>query len=182
MNECRFEDRLTQRARVLTRTCGRIVAHSSEELPAAFAQIEKARRAGRWVALLLEYELGEWLEPALAKSSNTQNTQPRLTALMFEQMHEERPWSMDVGCTSDTPASIMSVTPGLPKERYLARIEQIQEWIPQGEVYQVNATRRNCIAKLPLAIQWRMQPISKTWVERSFLFHLSFFYNAQATL
>ena len=140
MNQCRFEDRLTQRARVLTRTCGRIVAYSPEELPAAFAQIEKARRAGRWVALLLEYELGEWLEPALAKSSNTQKSQPRLTALMFEQMHEERPWPLDVGCTSDTPASIMSVTPGLPRERYLARIEQIQEWIAQGEVYQVNAT------------------------------------------
>ena len=43
MSQCRFEDRLTQRARVLTRPCGRIVASSPEELPKAFAQIEKAR-------------------------------------------------------------------------------------------------------------------------------------------
>jgi para-aminobenzoate synthetase component 1 len=140
MNQCRFEDRLTQRARVLTQPCGRIVASSPEELPAAFAKIENARRAGRWVALLLEYELGEWLEPRLAKSPNTQNTQPRLTALIFEQMHEERPWSIDAECTSDAQASIISVTPGIPKERYLARIEQIRDWIAQGEVYQVNAT------------------------------------------
>jgi len=69
MSQCRFEDRLTQRARVLARPCGRIMASSPEELPAAFAKIEQARRNGHWVALLLEYELGEWLEPALAKPS-----------------------------------------------------------------------------------------------------------------
>jgi para-aminobenzoate synthetase component 1 len=140
MSQCRFEDRLSQRARVLTRPCGRIVASSPEELPAAFAQIEKARLAGRWVALLLEYELGEWLEPRLTKSPHTQNTQPRLTALIFDQMHEELPWSLGAECISDTQASITSVTPGIPKERYLARIQQIREWIAQGEVYQVNAT------------------------------------------
>lgn len=137
MSQCRFEDRLTQRARVLTRPCGRIVASSPEELPATFAQIEQARRGGYWVALLLEYELGEWLEPALAKPS-TPN--PRLTALVFEQMHEEQPWSLGAECTSDMPASILSVIPGISKEQYLARIAQIREWIAQGEVYQVNAT------------------------------------------
>lgn len=137
MSQCRFEDRLTQRARVLTQPCGRIMASSPEELPATFAQIEQARLGGHWVALLLEYELGEWLEPALAKPS-TPN--PRLTALVFEQMHEEQPWSLGAECTSDMPASILSVIPGISKEQYLARIAQIREWIAQGEVYQVNAT------------------------------------------
>jgi para-aminobenzoate synthetase component 1 len=137
MSQCRFEDRLTQRARVLTQPCGRIVASSPEELPAAFAQIEQARRGGYWVALLLEYELGEWLEPALAKPSNPN---PRLTALVFEQAHEEQPWSLGAECTNDTQASILSVIPGIAKARYLERIAQIREWIAQGEVYQVNAT------------------------------------------
>lgn len=137
MSQCRFEDRLTQRARVLRQPCGRIVAFSAQELPAAFAQIEQARRGGYWIALLLEYELGEWLEPTLAKPSSPH---PRLTALVFEQMHEEQPWSLGAECTSDTQASILSVIPGIAKERYLARIAQIREWIAQGEVYQVNAT------------------------------------------
>jgi para-aminobenzoate synthetase component 1 len=137
MSQCRFEDRLTLRARVLTQPCGRILASSPEELPAAFAQIEGARRSGYWVALLLEYELGEWLEPTLAKPAPPH---PRLTALVFEKMHEERPWSLGAECKSDRQASIISVTPGIPKERYLARIAQIRDWIAQGEVYQVNAT------------------------------------------
>ena len=137
MSQCRFEDRLTLRARVLTQPCGRILASSPEELPAAFAQIEGARRGGYWVALLLDYELGEWLEPTLAKPAPPH---PRLTALVFEKMHEERPWSLGAECKSDKQASIISVTPGIPKERYLARIAQIRDWIAQGEVYQVNAT------------------------------------------
>jgi len=137
MSQCRFEDRLTLRARVLTQPCGRIMASSPEELPAAFAQIEGVRRGGYWVALLLEYELGEWLEPTLAKPAPPH---PRLTALVFEKMHEERPWSLGAECKSDKQASIISVTPGIPKERYLARIAQIRDWIAQGEVYQVNAT------------------------------------------
>lgn len=145
MSHCRFEDRLTQRARVLTEPLGRIVAYKPEELPAAFAQIEAARQAGHWVALLLEYELGEWLEPALAQTSRQaavrgSSTQPRLTALVYAHMHEEQPWSVSADSTRDTQASIVSITPGIAKERYLARIEQIREWIGQGEVYQVNST------------------------------------------
>lgn len=145
MSHCRFEDRLTQRARVLTEPLGRIVASKPQELPAAFAQIEDARHAGHWVALLLEYELGEWLEPALSQTSRQaavsgSNTPPRLTALVYAHMHEERPWPVGVESTSDTQASIVSVTPGIAKERYLARIHQIREWIGQGEVYQVNST------------------------------------------
>lgn len=145
MSQCRFEDRHSQHARVLTEPLGRIVASKSEDLSEAFAQIEEARRGGHWVALLLDYELGEWLEPALAELSRQSvpqgmNAQPRLTALVYAQMHEERPWSVGAECTSDTQASILSVTPGIAKEQYLARIVQIREWIAQGEVYQVNST------------------------------------------
>jgi para-aminobenzoate synthetase component 1 len=145
MSHCRFEDRLSQHARILTQPCGRIVATSPGELPQAFDQIEKSRRAGRWIALMLEYELGEWLEPALAGSARqsaveVSNPHPRLTALVFEHMHQEQPWSVGAECTSDTQASIVSITPGVAKESYLARIEQIREWIAQGEVYQVNST------------------------------------------
>jgi len=145
MSHCRFEDRLTQRARVLTEPLGRIVASKPEELPAAFAQIEEARQAGHWVALLLEYELGEWLEPALAQTSRQAAvrgsvTQPRLTALVYAHMHEEQPWSVGAECSNDTQASIVSITPGIAKEHYLARIQLIREWIGQGEVYQVNST------------------------------------------
>lgn len=142
---CRFEDHLTQQARVLTGQCGRIVACSAEELSAAFTQIESARLAGHWVALLLDYELGEWLEPALAATarlpvSDAITAQPRLTALVFKHMHEARPWSAEAECPGEIKSTIVSVMPKIAKEIYLARIQQIREWIAQGEVYQINAT------------------------------------------
>ncbi|MGB7484362.1 MAG: aminodeoxychorismate synthase component 1, partial [Castellaniella sp.] len=62
---CLFEDRLADRALRLLDPVARIAAHRRAELPAAWAAIEAARRAGHWVALLLDYELGEWLEPGL---------------------------------------------------------------------------------------------------------------------
>lgn len=171
MSHCRFEDRLTGHARVFTKPCARIVAHRVQDLPAAWMQIEEARRAGHWIALVLEYELGEWLEPALAETakshaSSPASPYPRLTALVFERMHEDAPWSrqgeglqnedshseglQDTG-SQGTTAAITSVRAGVAKETYLARIQQIREWIAQGEVYQINST-------FPLHIQTTGEP------------------------
>lgn len=145
MSHCRFEDRLAQHARVLTGQCGRIVAHTANELEPAFEEIESARRAGYWVALILEYELGEWLEPILAHTAqphhaSTGRKHPRFTALVFEQMREQGPWSPGTESTSETTAAITSIQAGINKEVYLSRIHQIREWIAQGEVYQINST------------------------------------------
>ncbi len=143
MSICRFEDRLTGQARVLSGLRTRITAQTANELTQAFAQIEAARREGAWIALLLEYELGEWLEPALsqpdrqeAACSPSQSRYPRLTALVFEQMSMQAPWEPD-----DTDsATVLTVQPGILHQDYIARIEQIRRWIAQGEVYQINAT------------------------------------------
>lgn len=145
MNQCRFEDRLNQRARVLSGPCGRIVAHTAEELGATFEKIEAARLAGHWLALVLEYELGEWLEPALRRTApqqpaSTGRRHPRLTALVFEQMQEQGPWMLGTETASETTAAITSVQAGMTKPSYLSRIQQIREWIAQGEVYQINST------------------------------------------
>jgi para-aminobenzoate synthetase component 1 len=124
----------------------RIVACAPEELPEAFVRIEQARQSGKWIALLLEYELGEWLEPALMHSkltpaSHTEKT-PRLTALVFDSMQVEKPWNM----LTHEHACITSIIPALSKAAYVERIKKIHHWIEQGEVYQINAT-------FPLQIQ-----------------------------
>jgi len=66
--ECRFEDRLAGRALKFEGFCSRIEARTAADVAPALAAIEAARQQGRWVALLLDYELGEWLlpEPTLA--------------------------------------------------------------------------------------------------------------------
>ncbi|OZI52532.1 aminodeoxychorismate synthase component I [Bordetella genomosp. 4] len=98
--QCRFEDRLAGRALNLQRLRQRIEARRPEELPAALDAIEGARRAGYWVALLLDYELGEWLAPETtlppptggAATCLAADDSPRLTGLVFERMTVETPW------------------------------------------------------------------------------------------
>jgi para-aminobenzoate synthetase component 1 len=140
MKHCRFEDRITGQARVLHSLCERIRASTPDELPDAFARIEQARLSGKWIALLLDYELGEWLEPALSHplrtSTSDSEKSPRLTALVFDSMEIEKPWEIlktDYAC-------VTSIVPELSESAYVERIEKIHHWIEQGEVYQINAT------------------------------------------
>jgi para-aminobenzoate synthetase component 1 len=160
---CRFEDRLAREAKVLSGLRQRITARSSAELPAAFAAILAAQRAGHWIALLLDYELGEWFEPTLqptARAAQTELPTPtgaaqshlkprsRLTALVFDSATIEQPWDLiridktetETKTGATTPASITSVTASLSQADYFDRIQKIKEWIAQGEVYQINST------------------------------------------
>jgi para-aminobenzoate synthetase component 1 len=153
MTHCRFEDRLVGEARVLTGLRARIEACSQQELPEAFARITQAQKAGHWVGLLLDYELGEWFEPRLATHAEithperTHTSTSRLTALVFDQMKIETPWSDTQGDNNKPSfAEITSLAPLITKEAYVKRIEQIRQWIAQGEVYQINAT-------FPLSVQ-----------------------------
>ncbi len=160
MTHCRFEDRLVGEARVLTGLLSRIEARTQQELPRAFASIAQAQEAGHWIALLLDYELGEWFEPNLAIHANVTHpdranaSQPRLTALVFDQMKIETPWSDTQGDNNKTLlAEIASVAPLITKEAYVKRIDQIRQWIAQGEVYQINAT-------FPMSVRMQGEPSS----------------------
>src|SRR5690606_755287 len=98
--QCRFEDRLAGRALNLHDPVQRIEAGHASQLPQAWEAIEGARRAGYWVALLLDYELGEWLAPETtlppptggAATCLAADDSPRLTGLVFERMTVETPW------------------------------------------------------------------------------------------
>lgn len=138
MNICRFENRINGQALVLTGLRERITACTKDQLPQAFAQIEAARARGNWIALLLDYELGEWLEPSLDRSDRATAAAPlpRLTALVFENMSTQAPWPED----ASAQAQVMALAPAIARDAYIDRIKQIREWIIQGDVYQVNAT------------------------------------------
>ena len=169
MTLCRFEDRLAGEAKILSGLRQRITACSSAELPAAFAEIQTAQRAGHWIALMLDYELGEWFEPTLQPTvrpaqaelptpTGAAQTHPkphsRLTALVFDSITIEKPWGLncigqieaeaeaatEAESAATTPASITSVTTSLAQADYFDRIHKIKEWIAQGEVYQINST------------------------------------------
>jgi para-aminobenzoate synthetase component 1 len=110
VTRCRFEDRLAGEAKVLSGLRQRVTARNLADLPAAFAAIQAAQRAGYWIALMLDYELGEWFEPALqttARATQAELPPPssaapthlkprsRLTALVFDSAIIEKPWGLN---------------------------------------------------------------------------------------
>lgn len=143
--QCRFEDRLAGRALGLYDPVQRIEAAQASQLPQAWEAIEAARRAGHWVALLLDYELGEWLAPETTLAppdgpipADRRADAPRLAALVFRRMCIEPPWS---GSDAMHAAGIESVSHRLAQADYLRHIEHIRMLIEAGELYQMNYTQ-----------------------------------------
>lgn len=154
--ECRFEDRLAGRALRLEGFCSRIEARAATEVAPALAAIEAARRQGRWVALLLDYELGEWLLPEATLPPPTGDWtpprgdgEPRLTALVFERKADAAPW--DAPGAGSAPASISLPAPRMTEPEYARRIDAIRALIGDGELYQVNFTQ-------PLDLRYQGEP------------------------
>ncbi|HYG43767.1 MAG TPA: chorismate-binding protein, partial [Bordetella sp.] len=145
--QCRFEDRLAGQALCLHDPLQHIEARQSHQLPAALDAIEAARRAGHWIALLLDYELGEWLAPettlappgGMAAPARPDADAPRLTALVYGRAAIEPPWpAPDAGTDA---ARILSVQPRLARADYLRQVEHIRGLIAAGDLYQVNHTQ-----------------------------------------
>jgi para-aminobenzoate synthetase component 1 len=164
--KCRFEDRRAARALELSGARERFVAQRPQDLDGVFAAISRAQAVGRWVALVADYELGEWLLPAALRTPagyadcacRTSIDQPRLTALTFEHVENTTPWTngfeqldeardrprypirqatTSLG-TAAAQAGILSVTPAISQEDYLAKVEDIRAMIERGQLYQLN--------------------------------------------
>lgn len=140
MTICRFENAIAKQALALYGLRRRIEAHAPGEVPAVMAAIEASRQQGHWIALILSYSLGEWLEPALARQARTSSArsdEPRLTALIFERAETEAAWRPpEVGQVGQ----IVSACPRISFATYKQRLAQIQGLIEAGNVYQVNYT------------------------------------------
>jgi len=134
---CRFEDRISGTALALGGPLGRIEARTREEVAPALATIAASRRAGHWVALLLDYELGEWLLPETAVAPVHAGDGARLTALIYAHAEHTVPWS----APAESTARVVSVAPRLGQDDYTRAIDAIRAGIHAGDFYQVNFTQ-----------------------------------------
>jgi len=133
MSLCRFEDRIAGRALALTGLIERIGVSQTHDLEAAFAAIAAAQSKGHWVALLLDYALGAWLEPA--QTALAVDGAPRLTALIYRDARPEVPWTDAVD-----DVRLQSLTPRIPRDQHQRAVAEIIRRIRAGECYQVNYT------------------------------------------
>ncbi|AOK55022.1 aminodeoxychorismate synthase component I [Burkholderia stagnalis] len=139
MTVCRFENAIQKEALALYGLIRKIEVRTAAELPSAMAEIENARKEGRWVALQLGYSLGAWLEPALMDEGtrSTKGDVPRMTALVFERAAHEPAWE-----SPSRPQSgrIVNAAPRIGLGEYRKKISDIKHWLENGDVYQINLT------------------------------------------
>ncbi len=104
---CRFEDAVGDRTLNLCGFVTKVTACSAQELPTAVAEIEQYQREGHWIALKLNYSLGEWLEPALRRGDVQGVSEARFSAYVFERCDETRA-SADHACWNYTHVGIVA--------------------------------------------------------------------------
>lgn len=131
---CRFENRVSNDALELHRPQGRAVAYHASELDTVFEAINQAQQRGWWVALLLNYELGEALLALPTQQLATQPDTPLMTALFFEEAQSSSVWQ--------PPAQAIALNCSVKHstEHYLRTIDQLRANIHDGEYYQINYT------------------------------------------
>jgi len=133
---CRFENRIKGTALALEKPVDYLQINHPKQLISVLEKITEYQKKGYWAALLLDYELGYCLEPALASESRLKNNTPLLSATIFRQARKTAPWQPKSG----ENACLTQVEPEISQERYSQDIAHIKHLINQGEVYQINYT------------------------------------------
>lgn len=136
MYTCRFENNLNGTAIALSDPRERVSVDRREDLPGAFAAIEECRARGLWVALMLEYELGEWLVPGFPSTAETVASKPRLNALAFGKCTREKAWEGQ----SESRFTASAIKLPIELGDYVDNVWRIQRDIKAGNFYQVNYT------------------------------------------
>jgi len=141
-----------------------IVAKEPAEVPAALADVEKARRDGFHVAGYFSYELGYLLEPKLAPRLPARRDVPLLWLGVFENME-----TVDGRVADVLAADVRGRAYAGPlrhewsEEEYQTRFDRVHRYIAEGDIYQANLSFRSRFnfAGDPLALYLKLRERSK---------------------
>ncbi|AUN94829.1 aminodeoxychorismate synthase component I [Pseudazoarcus pumilus] len=143
-----FDDNLSGGGDLLLEgLCETIVCHRTDEIDAVFAHIEAARRRGKWVAIAASFELGQALEPRLARTARAANA-PLMTVWVFSQATKMPPDRTAIAIDAalagldehQRVAAVGDVRRALDANTYRDGVARIRAFIEAGDCYQVNYT------------------------------------------
>jgi para-aminobenzoate synthetase / 4-amino-4-deoxychorismate lyase len=148
------------RSRRYQRLAGSVVCFGREDLAAFFEEIESWQRSDRPVVLLLDYEFGNLLDAATGMHPTGARAYVA-QALAFESV--ESGTTRDVGDWIDqelvarraetAPAGVAAIEPTITRAQYARRFERVQQYIRDGDTYQINLT-------FPLHFRWFGDPLA----------------------
>ncbi len=138
-------------SRIFTNPVRILEARTSAEVAGLFAQIEDAIHRGHFVAGFFAYECGGLFEPSAAMRPGRDNDLLAWLGVYdrcycFDHttgtfLDGEPPNLPDLSAGLEIPPAVPpALSFALNEEAYVARIQQIHEWIRAGDVYQLNFT------------------------------------------
>jgi para-aminobenzoate synthetase / 4-amino-4-deoxychorismate lyase len=135
-------------SRLYSAYLGEIRCTQATDLNACWDQARSGLQQGQFAVVLIDYEWGA-LHLMSSHRQHTDLNEPSLRFLMFERCEKKSSSQVDdwLAQKSDSDskkytqaASIEWVQQSLEKASYQKSITQIQEWIRQGQTYQINYT------------------------------------------
>lgn len=150
-----------------------------EQVPAALTRVEAACRRGLYAAGFLSYELGYVLEPRLQPLLPEDRTQPLMWMGLFDRGERLGRREVDHWLAGKTrgACALETIASSMTREQYLEAFARVQNYIADGDVYQVNLTlkQRFHMQGCPIALYRRLrrrQPVAHGGLVQAPDFHV----------
>ncbi|MTJ03126.1 MAG: aminodeoxychorismate synthase component I [Sediminimonas qiaohouensis] len=112
-----------------------IRADTPDELPAAWAAMERARSSGLWLAGYISYEAGYATEASLAPLMPARRDLPLVQVGVFDAPDAAARYPLPT-----SPAELSAAVPEWDLGTYSHAFDKVQERISAGDTYQINLT------------------------------------------
>ncbi len=131
-------------AMVFTDPVFEVSAHNGKELQLAFAEIDRLRLAGYYLAGYIQYEAAYYIIEKLDKLADKKNTDPLLVFYAFNKPICFSSDEVDAALESNVERApyINNFQVDESREQYLLNLQKIKQYIYEGDTYQVNHTLR----------------------------------------
>jgi para-aminobenzoate synthetase component I len=142
-----FRDDLARRETLFETPEALLIAHTLAELEGVFEKIERARKAGKWLAGYFSYEAGALFEPKLAASLLASRRIPLCVFGIFNAPKLRRPKTIAAAADwhLQEPSAAWSF------QEYEKRFDRVHQHLREGDCYQANLT-------FPVTARWQGDP------------------------
>lgn len=132
-----------------------VVARDRDSFFSALAEVEAARKAGKWIAGFLSYEAGYLFEKKLTPLAELGRQTPLVAFGIFDAPREDHPLARPRMRTENEPLITQPQTEWSFAE-YRKRFDRLHWHLRQGDCYQANLT-------MPIRARWSGDPLAAFW-------------------
>jgi para-aminobenzoate synthetase component I len=142
-----FRDDIARRETLFETPEALLTAHTLDELEGVFEKVERARKAGKWLAGYFSYEAGALFEPKLAASLLDGRRIPLCAFGIFKAPNLRRPKAIAAASNwhLQQPSAAWSF------QDYEKRFDRVHQHLRKGDCYQANLT-------FPISAKWQGDP------------------------